>query len=175
MLCVGLDTDAAAPRVASARAARPAWKGGAENALFLAADARSLPPPFTGQVDELRIVLPWASLLHAVLSADARLVADMVRVLRPEGRLCVVVSVVPPDLNGIGLQAGTSLGEPDAYLTHLARGLDEAGLRVTRHRPVVAGDLVAMRSSWARRLGVPERRPAYLLEARRKATRQEPR
>ena len=160
-LCVGIDTDAAAPREASARAARAALKGGTPNAIFLVADARALPAPFLGVIDELRIILPWGSLLRAVLSADQQIVTLIADGLRPGGSASIVVSVLPTDERAIG--AKTSHGG----LTTLAASLERTGLQIRTPRAVEPEDLHELRSSWARRLGVPARRAATLLVATR--------
>jgi hypothetical protein len=159
-LCVGIDTDADAPREASARAARAARKGGLPNALFLAADARSLPAPFVGRIDELRIILPWGSLLRAVLRAEADLVGLVADGLRTGGRARVAVSLTTADEQAVGVPVAAG------RLLTLADALERAGLPVMPPRPFVAADAADLRSSWAKRLGIPARRPATILEAR---------
>ena len=69
-LAIGVDADAAGLRDASRRAARPAHKGGLPNALFLAGDASAALGLLADQVDELRITLPWGSLLRRVLEGE---------------------------------------------------------------------------------------------------------
>ncbi|MBV9354887.1 MAG: hypothetical protein JO023_05110 [Chloroflexi bacterium] len=70
LLAIGVDADAAALRQASRQAARPAPRGGLPNALFLAGDASEALHLLRGRVDELRITLPWGSLLRAVLQGE---------------------------------------------------------------------------------------------------------
>jgi hypothetical protein len=53
-----------------------------------------------------------------------------------------------------------------ALLEPLAHAFRAAGLEVTEHRPATAADVAALGSTWAKRLGIPERRPAWLLTAR---------
>jgi hypothetical protein len=65
-----VDTDASGLREASRRAAGPAHKGGLANALFLVGDASAALELFRGRVDELRITLPWGSLLRLVLDGE---------------------------------------------------------------------------------------------------------
>jgi tRNA G46 methylase TrmB len=69
-LVIGVDTDASGLREPSRHAARPARKGGVPNALFLVADARAALAAVRGRVDELRITLPWGSLLRLVLAGE---------------------------------------------------------------------------------------------------------
>jgi tRNA G46 methylase TrmB len=65
-LAIGVDTNASGFREASRRAAR----GGAPNALFLVADASAALESLRGRVHELRITLPWGSLLRAVAEGE---------------------------------------------------------------------------------------------------------
>jgi 16S rRNA (adenine(1408)-N(1))-methyltransferase len=69
-LVIGVDTDAGSLREASRRAARAAAKGGLPNALFLVADARVALAALRGRVAELRVTLPWGSLLRSVLDGE---------------------------------------------------------------------------------------------------------
>jgi 16S rRNA (adenine(1408)-N(1))-methyltransferase len=158
-LCVGMDTDSAAMREASARAARPARRGGLPNALFLAADARTIPPAFAGGIDELHVTLPWGALLRSVLTGDPDLVTAFARGLRPGGRVRVIASVAPRDVASVGSAA------QHADLGCLAHALEGAGLRVAQCHDLAPEDMATVRSSWARRLGIPERRPGRLLRA----------
>ena len=70
VLAIGVDTDANGLREASHRAARPAHRGGLPNAVFLVGDARAALAELRGRVGEVRITLPWGSLLRAVLYGD---------------------------------------------------------------------------------------------------------
>jgi hypothetical protein len=47
------------------------------------------------------------------------------------------------------------------------RALSEAHLEVLECRPASANDAEQLGSTWAKRLGIPRRRPAWLLTARR--------
>src|ERR1051326_8034179 len=62
MLVVGVD--------ASADALQDASRKAPPNALFLVADAIEALRTFEGHVDELRITLPWGSLLRRVLEGE---------------------------------------------------------------------------------------------------------
>jgi 16S rRNA (adenine(1408)-N(1))-methyltransferase len=71
-LVIGVDTNASGMVDASRRAARPIGKGGAPNAIFITADATEPLLLLHERVAELRIVLPWGSLLRAVLEGERR-------------------------------------------------------------------------------------------------------
>ena len=164
-LCVGVDADASRLREASAKAARPPRRGGLPNALFLAGDATAIPGAFVGLADVVSITLPWGSLLRSVLAGDERFARDLGRALRPGGQLRVVVSLEDRDRAVVGV------AEADPHLGTLAFALKAADLEVVERREVTAADMTAIRSSWARRLGIPRRRPAWLLVARKPGSR----
>ena len=66
-LVIGVDADA---RSLQESARRAASKVGPANAIFLVGDARDALHLLAGRVDELRITLPWGSLLRWVLDGE---------------------------------------------------------------------------------------------------------
>ena len=66
-LVIGVDASADELVDASRRASR---KGGVPNAVFLVGDAREALELLGGRVQELRIVLPWGSLLRPILDGE---------------------------------------------------------------------------------------------------------
>ncbi|HUG48811.1 MAG TPA: class I SAM-dependent methyltransferase [Candidatus Limnocylindria bacterium] len=156
-LVIGADADAAAMREASLRAARQQRKGGLPNALFLATSAERLPGPLAGKVDLLTVVLPWGSLLRGVALPDPDLLARLSCALRPAGELELLLSVQPADRSlGLDVLDGPTIDE--LMLAYVAAGL---GCREARR--ATGDDVDRLGSSWARRLGVPHLRPAWLL------------
>jgi hypothetical protein len=75
----------------------------------------------------------------------------------------VLVSVLERDAAALGVAHGIGA----ALLDPLEWALREAGPYVTERRPATAADVVALGSAWAKRLGIPERRPAWWLTARK--------
>ena len=122
---------------------------------------RASHPRSIGRADEVTVTLPWGSLLRLVLAGDRRFAGELARALRLAGRVRIVVSVEDRDRAAIGGAVA------DADLDALAIALEAAGLDVPERRPVTADDMASMRSSWARRLGIPARRAATLLVARK--------
>jgi len=66
-LVIGVDANASGLREASHRAAR---RDSLSNALFLVGDAYEALSVLQGRVDEVRITLPWGSLLRVVLDGE---------------------------------------------------------------------------------------------------------
>jgi len=61
---------------------------------------------------------------------------------------------------------GKRFPSSDAPFDPFKRALCEAGLEVEECRPAVATDVAQLGSTWAKRLGIPHWRPAWLLRAR---------
>lgn len=144
-------------REASLRAARQPRKGGLSNALYLVAAAEELPGPLRGTVDLLTIVLPWGSLLRGLATPEPALLARLRATLRPSGQLELLLSVEPSDRS---LQLAPL---DEVAVGRLLEAYEAAGLGGIESRAATAADVARLGSSWARRLGVPDRRPAWLL------------
>jgi 16S rRNA (adenine(1408)-N(1))-methyltransferase len=143
-------------REASARAEHAPARGGCPNAWFAAAAAETLPDLLRGRVDELRVILPWGSLLRGVLGPEPWFVEAAGRILRPGAEMSALVSVAPRD--GVA-------GLPELSPQALAAAYRRVGWRVVDVRQADAHDVDAIGSSWAKRLGIPARRSAVLLRA----------
>jgi 16S rRNA (adenine(1408)-N(1))-methyltransferase len=156
-LVIGIDASAPAMAEVSRRAARPANRGGAANALFVVAAAERPPLELLGVADELTIQFPWGSLLHGALAVDLAATDGIAALIKPGGRLTTLISLT--DRDGLGL---TPLDEPGAA-DALAGRWAAHGLRLELICPATDADVAATRSSWARRLGVGRARPAWRL------------
>ena len=142
---------------ASRRAARPAARGGASNALFVVAAAERPPLELLGVADELTIHFPWGSLLRGALALDRAAARGIAALIKPRGRLTILVSIT--DRDGLGLNAIDEPGTADT----LADRWNAHGLRLNAICPATDADVAATHSSWARRLRVGPARPAWRL------------
>lgn len=129
---------------ASGRAAR---RRGPANAMFLVTGAETLGDTvLAGRIDLVTVTFPWGSLLRAVLGLDPEALAGVAALVAPGGRLEVLASVVPSDrIEGIASLDAT--WEPAICRAWAAAGLNLVGMRLATRDEVVAS-----RSSWARRL-----------------------
>jgi 16S rRNA (adenine(1408)-N(1))-methyltransferase len=149
-LVVGVDASASAMADASRRAAR----GRLANAVFVAADASSLPDGLAGFADLVTIHFPWGSLLHGAAGADPCLT----RLLAPGATLRLLLSASPTD-------AGAGLVRLDPVA--IERAYRAAGLEVVISQRASFDDARAAHSSWGKRLlrNAGTNRTAWLLEA----------
>jgi 16S rRNA (adenine(1408)-N(1))-methyltransferase len=155
-LVLGIDPDAAALRERSAAAARRPERGGLPNAVFLVGSAERLPAGLLPLIDELWVTLPWGCLLRGAAGPRPWFL-DLLLRLPSAACARLVLSVVPtdhlPGLPQLDADAACALGSRYA----------DAGLTVREIAPVTAGDVAALGSSWAKRLGIPVRRAAWRL------------
>ncbi len=160
---IGVDPNARAMAVASRRAAR----GGVLNALFLAASLESLPPELAGRAGLVRVNLPWGSLLRGLVAGDPATHAALSSLVAPGGRLELLVSLTerdrPAGMALIGRSERATLSR--AAMRGILRRFQ--GFSVEEMRPATAADVVASGSSWAKRLGIPGRREAWIGRLRR--------
>lgn len=162
-LFLALDADASAMADASRRAARPSRKGGRANVIFLVAAAQELPGALCGIADELTVILPWGSLLAAVLDPRRDTFAGLVAAVKSGGELTVLVSAQERD------QIAGSATLDERAASQLAAAYERCGLAVIELRPATREDVERYSSGWGRRLGIPDRRSAwlYMLQRRR--------
>jgi len=73
-----------------------------------------------------------------------------------------LISVTERETTHLGKRFPSS----SALLDPFTQALCEAGLAVEECRPALATDVAQLGSTWAKRLGIPHWRPAWLLRAR---------
>jgi len=162
-LVIGIDPDARAMVDSSRRASAKPEKNGLPNAMFLVASAEDLPGPLVSLVDEVTIALPWGSLLKSVLTADERLLAKLHQSLKVRGEVEILVSTTERDAAAAGI---TLANAADAQ--HLGCRLESAGFQLADCRQATESDVNRLSSGWGKRLGIPERRPAWLFRLRQR-------
>jgi len=156
-LFVAMDADAGAMTDASRRAARPARRGGLPNVIFLVSAAEQLPYELRAFADEVTVALPWGSLLEAVLQPECPTFAQIRCVLKPDADMTLLVSAQERDQN----RELDAAGAQDLAERYIA-----AGFAVLECRPATRADVELLSSAWGRRLGIPERRQAWLFRLR---------
>lgn len=149
-------------REASHRAARAPAKGGLPNAWFAVAAAETTPALLDERVGTLLVTLPWGSLLRGVLAPEPWFGPVAARLLRTNGELRMLLSVTPRD-------GGPLATLDDAAMERLAARYAAPGWDVLEARPAAPEDVDRTGSSWAKRLGIPLRRDAWVLRLGRPA------
>lgn len=143
VLAIGVDPDRNALREAAKLAERKPARGGAPNALYVAASAETLPAELHGVADWITIYFPWAALLRMILSGDQQIANILNALAAPRARLSIV-------LNAEAAPDGFERPEPSALRKSLEGPLQSAGLRITKSDWLDAA--AAPPSTWGGRL-----------------------
>ncbi len=110
--------------------------------------------------DEIRVTLPWGSLLRAAVTPDPVFVAQLRVLLASHGSVRLLLSVTPRDFS-------TDLPQLDRNaVAELITEYRNLGIAIATARIATSDDVDALDSSWARRLGIPDQRDAWLLVGR---------
>jgi 16S rRNA (adenine(1408)-N(1))-methyltransferase len=114
-----------------------------ENALFVIANAHTLPQELDGLAASVTINFPWGSLIEGLLANDDALMTGLLAVARENATLEV-------RLNGGALaEAGWSLEEGTRRVREVLAG---SGFRVAKQVMLTSGDLKTLPTTWAKRL-----------------------
>jgi 16S rRNA (adenine(1408)-N(1))-methyltransferase len=128
------------------------------NALYIIANAKSLPLELSGLADEVTINFPWGSLLESLLTGDPALLNGLAAISKRRASLQVRLN------GGALLEAGWTLEEGAQQVYQV---LSANGFRVGRPILMTANDLRACPTTWARRLAFGRDPRAYALSAKR--------
>lgn len=158
VLAIGVDSDRNALREAAKLAERKSARGGAPNALYVAAQVEALPPELHSAADWITIYFPWAALLKAILSGDEQLADILHTIAAPRSRLSIV-------LNGEAAPDGFQIPTPESASQSLGSALESSRFRVTRADWLDAAQAPA--TTWAGRLVKGSGRAMVALDAQR--------
>lgn len=162
---IAVDADLSAMADASRRAARPTRKGGRENVMFVVSAAEDLPDSLAGIADEASVILPWGSLLAAALNPESDTFARVRAVGNEYGELTLLVSAQKRD------QVAGTFELDETSSADLVGRYESCGLIVVERRLASRADIDRYSSGWGRRLGIPDRRSAWLFRLRTSVAR----
>lgn len=158
---VGVDALAEPMAASASRAARKPARGGAANALFVAADALAPPPALAGRASLVTVNYPWGSLLRAVGAPEPEGLAAVAGLLRPGGRLVGLLNASAAEDSSYAER----LELPPLDPGRLVAGWEEAGLAVEEARLLAAGEEPPHRTTWGQRLVRGSGRETLLVSA----------
>ena len=141
---------------ASRLAARKPARGGTPNALFGRMALDRAPGELAGLADVLTVLLPWGSLLRAVAVPEEEGLLRLRALCKPRARVRILFGYDPISdraaIETLGLPALDDPGLP-GRLQNRYRAL---GLELRAH-PCTAGELRALRTTWAQKLALAAR------------------
>ncbi len=148
-LVVGLDAGPDAMRKTAARAAAKAAKGGQPNALFVWAAAEQLPAELDG-ITELHSLMPWGSLLRALVAPDEAMLRAVAARCAPGAPFLITLNLHAwrPSVPEVG-----ATPEPTPDSSWLVEGYARAGWALDAVEYLDAAALADLGTSWTKRLG----------------------
>ena len=149
-LVVGLDAGPDAMRKTAARAAAKPAKGGTPNALFVWAAVEQWPEGLDG-VTEVHSLMPWGSLLRALVRPDSAVLRSVAARCRPGARFLITLNLHAwrPPVPEVG---ETPEPTPTSALADLAPVYAEAGWILETAAYAEPDELAALGTSWTKRL-----------------------
>lgn len=136
----------------SAKAARKAERGGAPNVVYVVASIEQLPAELDEIAHEVRITLPWGSLMRGILLGDALVLANIARLLREGARTRITLNTrifddpVPVDVRDL------PEATPEYADASLALAFARARMRLDAARWMAPEEVAALGTTWAKRL-----------------------
>jgi 16S rRNA (adenine(1408)-N(1))-methyltransferase len=150
-LVVGLDAGPDAMRKTAARAAAKPAKGGVPNALFVWASVEQLPAELD-QVTEVHSLMPWGSLLRALVAPDAAVLRAITGRCVPGAQFLITLNLHAwrPPVPEVG---ETPEPTPESALTSLAPAYAAAGWSLQVADYLDETQVAELGTSWTKRLG----------------------
>jgi 16S rRNA (adenine(1408)-N(1))-methyltransferase len=152
-------------RESSAKAAKKPDRGGAPNALYVAASIEQLPPELRGVADEILITLPWGSLMRGIILADAAVLAAIASLGRNGARVRIVLNTrifddpVPVDARDLPNLT------PEYARATLGPAFATTGMHIEEARWLTPEEAAALNTTWAKRLSHRSPPRSLLIEA----------
>src|SRR4051812_1142163 len=149
-LVVGLDAGPDAMRRTAARAAAKPAKGGTPNALFAWAAVEQW-PEVLADVTELHCLMPWGSLLRALVRPGEEVLRAVATACRPGAPFLVTLNLHAwrPAVPEVG---DTAEPTPASALAALAPAYGRAGWMLTAADYLGSDELAGLGTSWTKRL-----------------------
>jgi 16S rRNA (adenine(1408)-N(1))-methyltransferase len=150
-LVVGLDAGPDAMRPTAQRAAAKPARGGTPNAMFVWGAVEQWPAGLDG-VTELHVLMPWGSLLRALVRPEEDVLRLVGRHCRPGAAFLVTLNLHAwrPPVPEVGDAPEPT---PQSALDGLAPAYARAGWTLTDAEYLDADGIAALGTSWTKRLG----------------------
>jgi 16S rRNA (adenine(1408)-N(1))-methyltransferase len=151
-LFIGVDPVRKQMREVSAKAAKKPERAGAPNALFVVASAEQMPAELGGVADAVTVTLPWGSLMRGIILGDDEVLRAIAGVAREGAEVRIILNTRIFD-DPVPIEAQHLPEVTSAYVeSHLRAPFDAAGLRIVDARWFEAEEMMAIETTWAKRL-----------------------
>ena len=162
---IGLDPVRENLREYSARAGRKPERGGLPNVLYVVASVEQLPAELHAVADEIYATLPWGRLMRGLVLGEPEVLRGIASLGRPDAVVRIVLNTRifddPMPLEARDLPEPT----PDYVRAELTPLYAACGLRIDEAREFDADELLALGTTWAKRLSHRRPPPSVHIEA----------
>lgn len=141
-------------------------RAGLDNVVYVRAAVEGLPSELAGVADRVTIVLPWGSLLAAVVLPSIDILRDIRALCQPGAILTLLLAVDPVRDRAEILRLGLPPTRDPDLRSRLPEAYAAAGFDVTAVCSIGRDELARWPSSWARRLAHGRARSVFQVEAR---------
>lgn len=150
-LVIGMDASADRMRKAAARAAAKETRGGLPNAVFVWSAVERFPPELT-DLAEVHVLMPWGSLLRAVVAGEPQVLSTLAAACLPGARFLVTLNLHAwrPAVPEVGDLAEPT---PGTAMDELAKRYAAAGWRLEEAAYLTEDEITRLATSWTKRLG----------------------
>jgi 16S rRNA (adenine(1408)-N(1))-methyltransferase len=163
VLHIGIDAAVEGLREASRRAARSRER--VQNAVFVLASAEKLPPDLESLADRVTAILPWGSLLRAVVEPDVETLRAIRRLCRDGASFTAIVSLDAERDRGELARLGIGASAATIGTSAFERAYRHSGFAFFGVEPMALDELRAIPSTWAKRVTVNPERQAWRISA----------
>lgn len=160
---IGIDANVKPLEKPSMKATRKVSKGGLPNAMFVQAAIESLPEEFAGVADEIHIHFPWGSLLKAVATGDAQILASLRRIAAIDCLLEIIIGVETERDAAELLRLEIPELTVSYFENTLASRYNASGFQTVEIRQLSRDEWSKIETSWARRLSGSSTRAVTML------------
>jgi 16S rRNA (adenine(1408)-N(1))-methyltransferase len=159
-LFIAIDSQRSGLAFASAKAAKNPARGGAPNAIFVAASIRQMPRTLARVADEVLVTLPTGNLALGILLGDEQVAGGLAILGRKGARIKIVLN---KQLGGT--EAGRRLPDVTPLYTRdiIAPPLAAKGVRVSKARWMTPEEVAKLDTTWSKKIAhLPNARTFYI-------------
>ena len=133
--------------------------------MYVRSAVEALPAELSGVADHVTAILPWGSLLAALVRPLVPVLRSVRGLCQSQARLTVVFALDPRRDQAESRRLGLPTLAPEHFQTTLSAGYRAAGFELKRVWVLGGETLRAWPSSWARRLAFGTGRSFYQIDA----------
>ncbi|MBD3231143.1 methyltransferase domain-containing protein [Candidatus Dependentiae bacterium] len=148
-LFIGIDPDHKSLEKNSAKIYKKPAKGGLTNVFYILANVENLPQELNNLANQIFIILPWSSLLHAIIKVEPKIFQSIKRIAKKGAFVDLIIGYDKKiDTKKIDLA-----GLDENYIQDFIKPkLKKLGFKIQKFQNINKNQLFQIPSSWAKKL-----------------------